>query len=167
MQLIRQLLTESLLLAGMGALGGLLLASLVLPILVRLSPADLPRIWECIRLDGWTLGFAILISLLTGVMFGPAPALYLTKATPGDELSKNNRGSSPGRGRAQTRRVLVVAEVAISLMLLVSAGLMIRSLERVLSQPLGYNPEKVLSFEIGLTDNKYGEPGAAARFFET
>jgi putative ABC transport system permease protein len=155
------------LLAGLGTLGGLLLASLLLPILIRISPPDLPRIWEGIQLDRWTLGFAILISLATGVLFGLAPALHLAKGKTGDELGKNNRGSSSGLQRQRTRRVLVVAEVAVSLMLLVSAALTIRSLGRILSQPLGYDPEKVLSFEIGLTDNKYGEPGAAARFFES
>jgi putative ABC transport system permease protein len=165
-QIIGQLLKESLLLATLGALAGLLLASLTLPVLIRISPPDLPRIWEGIRLDGGTLGFAIVISLLTGVVFGLVPALQLALSTPGSTLSKNNRGSSAGRPRQRTRRALVVAEVAVSLTLLVGAGLMIQSFGRILSQPLGYNPEKVISFEVGLTEKKYEESGAAARFFE-
>jgi putative ABC transport system permease protein len=165
-QIVGQLLTESLLLAMLGALAGLLLASLALPVLIRISPPDLPRIWEGIHLDGWTLGFAMTISLLTGVAFGLVPALQLIHSTPSGELSKNNRGSSAGRQRQRARRALVVAEVAVSLVLLVGAGLMIRSFSRILSQPLGYNPEKLISFEVGLTEKKYEEPGAAARFFD-
>ncbi len=166
-QMIRQLLTESLLLAGLGALAGLLLASLGLPILIRISPPDLPRIWEGVRLDGRTLGLAIAISLLTGMAFGLVPALQSVNSAQAGALSESSRGSSPGRQRHRVRRALVILEIAVSLILLVGAGLTIRSFGRLLSQPLGYNPEKVISFEVGLTDKKYEESAAPARFFET
>jgi len=124
-QLIRQLLTESLLLAVLGGMGGTTLAWVGLRALVRLSPPDLPRVWEGIHLDGWTLGFTALITLATGLLFGLAPALQASNPSLARELNESSRGSSASRSRQRFRGFLVIGEVALSLMLLVGAGLII------------------------------------------
>jgi len=165
-QMARQLLTESLLVSALGGLAGIVVAFVGLKLLVQLSPPDLPRIWEGVRLDGLTLGFSAVVSLATGVIFGLAPALQATNPTLARELNEGARGASSGRHRQRIRGALVVGEVALSLMLLIGAGLMIRSFSHLVSQQLGYNPEHVVSLGLGLPDKKYPEHGDRERFFE-
>ena len=165
-QLIRQLLTESLLLATVGGAAGTLLAWLGLRSLVRFSPPDLPRIWEGIPLDGWTLGFTALVTMITGLMSGLAPAWQASNPALARELNESSRGTSASRHRQRLRDALVVSEVALSLTLLVSAGLMIRSFSRLVSQQLGYNPEHVITMGLGLPERKYPEQGDRERFFD-
>jgi putative ABC transport system permease protein len=165
-QMIGQLLTESILLAAAGGAGGILVAHFGLQALVRLSPADLPRVWEDVRLDGWTLGFAAVVTLTVGLLFGLVPALQSSNSALLGELNERSRGSSASRPRQRFRAALVVSEVALSLMLLIGAGLMIRSFGRLLSQPLGYNPEHLISMGVGLPAKKYPGLAEQARFFE-
>lgn len=163
-QILRQLLTESVLLALLGGTAGTILAWASLPVLIHFCPPDLPRIWEGVRIDGWVLGTTALVSLATGIGFGLVPALQTGNSALALKLSESSRGSSAGGHRQHVRRWLAMGQVATSLMLLIGAGLMIRSFGRLLSQDLGYNPERLLSFEIGLTD-RYSEGDAPARFF--
>jgi len=165
-QMLRQLLTESLLLAVCGGMAGTLLAWLGLRVLVRFSPPDLPRIWEGIHLDGWTFAFTAVVTLATGLVFGLAPALQSANPALARELNESARGSSAGRHRQRVRGMLVVSEVALSLMLLIGAGLMIRSFSHLVSQKLGYNPEHVISMGVGLPDKKYPGQGDRERFFD-
>ena len=165
-QMIRQLLTESLMLAILGGITGTLVAFLGLRTLVRFSPPDLPRVWEGIYLDWTTLGFTALVTLATGVIFGLVPALQASNPALARELHESSQGSGASRHRQRLRGALVISEVALSLMLLVSAGLTIRSFSRLVSQPLGFNPEHVVSMGIGLPDKKYPEEEQRAALFE-
>jgi putative ABC transport system permease protein len=165
-QMIRQLLTESLLLSVCGGTGGILIAALGLQALVRFSPPDLPRVWEGIHLDGWTLGFTVVVTLLTGLIFGLAPALQASSPTLASVLNEASRGSSVGRGRQRLRAALVVSEVALSLMLLVCAGLMIRSFGRLLAQDLGFVPEHVITMGLDLPGKNYPSHTAETRFYD-
>jgi predicted permease len=165
-QIIRQLLTESLLLAGLGGAAGIFLAYVGLQALIHFSPPDLPRIWEGIHLDGLTMAFAVAVTAMTGIAVGLAPAMQSTNPRLAQDLCESGRGASGGRQRHRLRSMLVMAEVALSLMLLVAAGLMMRSFSRLMSQNLGYNPEHLVSMYLGLPDKKYSKPGDGERFFE-
>jgi putative ABC transport system permease protein len=165
-QMIRQLLTESLLLAVLGGASGALLAGVGLRALAHFVPPDLPRVWEGIHLDGWTLGYTALVTFAAGLIFGLVPAFQSSNFVLAGELNESSRGSSSGRQRRRFRAVLVVSEVALSVMLLIGAGLMIRSFGRLVSQELGYNPEHVVSLDMGLPGKKYPTLGDQARFFE-
>ena len=162
--MIRQLLTESLMLAFVGGMTGTFLAFFGLRTLVRFSPPDLPRVWEGIYLDWTSLGFTALVTLVTGLLFGLAPALQASNPALARELHESSLGSGASRRRQRLRGALVVSEVALSLMLLVSAGLAIRSFGRLVSQPLGFNPEHVVSMGIGLPEKKYSEQERVALF---
>ncbi len=165
-QMFRQLLTESLLLAVLGGATGTVLAGFGLQALVHFSPPDLPRVWEGIHLDGRTLGFTALVTLAAGLIFGLVPALQSSNFVLVGPLNENSRGSSTGRQRQQLRAVLVVSEVALSVVLLIGAGLMIRSFGRLISQELGYTPEHVISMDLGLPWKKYPTLADQTRFFE-
>jgi putative ABC transport system permease protein len=165
-QMIYQLLTESLMLALLGGLMGTLFAFLGLRTLVRFSPPDLPRGWEGIYLDWATLGFTALLTLATGVIFGLVPALQASNPALARELHESSQGSGASRHRQRLRAALVVSEVALSLMLLVMAGLAVRSFNRLVSQQLGFNPEHVVSMGIGLPDKKYPEQEERVALFE-
>jgi len=158
-QMIRQLLTESLLLAATGGGAGILIAQFSLQALVHFSPPDLARVWEGIHLDGWTLGFTAFVTLTAGLLFGLVPALQSSNFALASELNEASRGSSAGRQRQRFRAALAVSEVALALMLLIGAGLMIRSFGRLVSQQLGYNPEHLVSMDVGLPGKKYPTHG--------
>jgi putative ABC transport system permease protein len=159
----RQLLTESVLLALAGGTLGLLLAFWGVGVLVAQAPADLPRAAD-IRLDGRVLAFTFGVSILTGLLFGTAPA-WRSAGAPLAVLNEGGRGSG-GPRRQRTRHALIVAEVAISLVLLVGAGLLLRSLGRILDVDPGFDPEGVLSARLSLPEAKYATPSAIASFYE-
>jgi putative ABC transport system permease protein len=165
-QVIRQLLTEGVLLAGLGGMGGILLAFFGLEGLVRFSPSDLPRIWEGVHLDMRALGFTALVVASAGLLFGLAPALQCSVSNLVWELNEGARGSTGGKRNRRVRSTLVVCEVALSVMLLVGAGLMLRSFSHLISQDLGYNPEHVVSFDLGLPWKKYPTLNAKAHLFQ-
>jgi putative ABC transport system permease protein len=165
-KVVRQLLTESLLLAVLGGAGGILLAQLGLHQMVRLSPPDLPRIWEGIHLDITALGFAAVITVAAGLFFGLAPALQCSVSSLVAELNAGSRGSSAGHQSQRVRAALVVSEVALSVTLLIGAGLMVRSFSHLVWQDLGYSPEHVVSMDFGLPWKKYSTLAAKARFFQ-
>ena len=125
---MRQLLLESLVLAIAGGAAGAVVALWGVDALVRISPVQIPRL-NTVHIDRGVLVFTLAASMLTGALCGLLPALQLSRSNPGDALKDGDRGGSSGRG-ARTRYALVVAEVALSLMLLASAGLLIRTLGR-------------------------------------
>jgi putative ABC transport system permease protein len=151
-RIMSQLLTESLLLSLTGGVLGLLLASWGMQLLVAYGPADVPRLHE-VRLDRYVLFFTLFVSVVTGVLFGLAPALQASKPDPVNTLKQDGRGLTYGRNRM--RAVLIVSEVALSLMLLVGAGLLINSFWRLLRTDAGFNPKSVLALDIPLTTTTY------------
>lgn len=147
-RIARQLLTESLLLALLGGGLGILLAMWGVNLLVSLAPASIPRVKE-VSLDQWVLGFTMLVSVLTGVVFGLAPAFQSSKANLNEMLKEGARGAATtSPHRALLRRVLVVAEIALSFILLISAGLLIESIRRLTQVNPGFNPQNLLTANV-------------------
>ncbi|HXJ58402.1 MAG TPA: ABC transporter permease [Verrucomicrobiae bacterium] len=163
--LIRQLLTESGLLALLGGSLGILVARFSLDFLIRVSPPDLPRLTEGISLDAVTLVFTALITLATGVLFGLIPALQASNPTLSYDIAETTRGSSAGPRRGLTRCALVVGQVALSVLLMIAAGLTIRSFGRLLAQNPGYVPEHLLTMAINLPSQSYPNQAPRARLF--
>ncbi|HEY2934610.1 MAG TPA: ABC transporter permease [Acidobacteriota bacterium] len=163
-RLVRQLLTESLLLSLLGGIAGLLLAHWGLRVLIHLSEATYPRIAGA-TLDGSVLAFTILISLLTGVLFGIVPALQSSRLQLHDSLKESTRAMSSGPASLRLRRLLIAAEIALSLVLLVGAGLLIKSFLRLQDVDGGFRPEGVLTMRISLPQPKYAQPELRRAFF--
>ena len=157
-RLIRQLLTESVLLALTGGLLGLLLAFVAVRVLRAFGPDTLPRLNE-IGLDGRVLAFTFFVSLLTGIVFGLAPALRASRVDLNEVLKEGGRGAigggTFGSGHHKIRDLLVIVEVALSLVLLIGAGLLLRSYQRIQNASPGFNVQNVLSFRLSLPPAKY------------
>lgn len=163
-QIVRQLLTESTVLAVAGGLGGLLAAFAGLQLLLRLAPSALLKITDSVSLDGRVIAFTALATLMTAVLFGLAPALRAANPALSFALTESARGTSSLR-RQRLRSGLVVAEVALSLTLLVGAGLLIRSFAKVVSKPSGFIPEHVVTMTISLPDQQYSQQSQREQFF--
>ncbi|HEX4498086.1 MAG TPA: ABC transporter permease [Thermoanaerobaculia bacterium] len=146
-RLIRQLLTESLALCGCGAALGLLLAVTATHVLSRLSVFSIPLLGS-VQVDRVALAFTLLVAVLTGLVFGLAPALRVPSLAVHDSLRDGARGSTGGRGLSWIRGGLVVSEVALACVLLVCAGLLIRSFLSVLSVDLGFQPERAAAVRV-------------------
>jgi putative ABC transport system permease protein len=142
-RIIRQLLTESLLLAALGGAAGLLLGVWGVDALVAMAPDNAPRVSE-IGLDVTVFGFAAVLTVVTGVLFGLAPALQFSRTDITDALKDAARGSSSASGQT-LRRGLIVAEIALALMLLTGGGLLLQTFVKLQSADLGFNPENVLT----------------------
>ncbi|MGH9940809.1 MAG: ABC transporter permease [Pyrinomonadaceae bacterium] len=163
-RLVRQLLTESLLLALAGGAAGLLLAVWGVDLLVALEPASVPRVRE-VGIDVRVLMFTVGISLLTGILFGLLPALQASKPELTGTLKEGGRGSAIGGGLRSARSLLVITEIAVALVLLVGAGLMVRSFSRLLDVNPGFQTENVLTMQVALPATKYREPQQRRAFF--
>jgi putative ABC transport system permease protein len=161
-RIVRQLLTESLLLASLGGLAALLLATWGVESLKSLSPENLPRVQD-VRLDGRVLIFTLLVTLLTGVIFGLIPALRAARTNLNETLNEGGR-SGEGLRRNRLRGALVVAEVALALLLLVGAGLLINSFARLRQVNPGFDPHEVLTLRVDLPDAKYKKPEQITNF---
>ncbi|MGB2656399.1 MAG: ABC transporter permease, partial [Candidatus Acidiferrum sp.] len=146
-RLIGQMLTESLVLSCCGAAVGLLLAFAGTRVLAHLTSVSIPLLGE-VRIDARVLGFTVAIAVLTGLIFGLVPALQLQDVKLHDALKDSNRGSSRGRGSAWIRSALVVSEIGLACVLVVGAGLLIRSFLRVLDVNLGFVPERAAALRI-------------------
>jgi putative ABC transport system permease protein len=162
-RIVRQLLTESLLLAILGGTIGVLLAFWGIDLLRSAGADSLPST-AVIKLDGNVLLFTVLVSVLTGIFFGLAPALSAAKTDLHDTLKEGGRSSTAGGRRAWLRSTLVVTEVALSLVLLIGAGLLIKSFVRILDTDPGFKPKNLLTMQIALNPKK-DEGGKVLNFF--
>ncbi|MBX3733769.1 MAG: ABC transporter permease [Verrucomicrobiae bacterium] len=163
-RIVRQLLTESVLLSLAGASLGLLLALWGVEMVKHLNAVNLPRAGE-LGLDLRMLGFAMLVSLLAAVVFGLVPALQTSRINLNDMLKDGARTSSTGP-RNRVRSGLIIAEVALSLVLLVGAGLLLNSFVRLAHVPPGINPQNVLTMQVSLPEKKYPDAARRTDFFE-
>ncbi|MCI0433912.1 MAG: ABC transporter permease [Gemmatimonadetes bacterium] len=162
-QLARQLLIESMVLALAGGVAGFALAWASVVMLSAANPPAIPRI-EDLRIGGMVMAFAAAVSLITGVLFGLAPALQAIRSPLASALRESERGHGAQIGRV--RPVLVIAEIALALMLLVGAGLMIRSAIALQSVEPGFDPQGVLTARVSLPQARYAESGQIVAFHE-
>ena len=146
-RLIRQVLTESLLLAGLGGVCGLVAAEFGVRALVALSPAELPRLGS-IAMNGSVFGFGLGVTALIGLMIGLLPAWQASHGDPGEGMKESSRRGVPGPHQG-ARRILVVAEVALALVLLISAGLLVRSFEQLFAVSPGFDPSHLVAMQVG------------------
>jgi putative ABC transport system permease protein len=167
-RVLRQLLTESLLLAALGGLAGVLLAFWGVDLIAAADVPNIPRLDET-RLDHRALSFTLAVSVVTGLIFGLAPAWKASALDLTEILKSGGRGGGDGgrrRSAAQGRNALVIGEIALALVLLVGAGLMARSFARLQSVPLGFAPENALTFQISLPTSKYREGAQRVNFYD-
>ena len=163
-QLVGQLLSESLALAICGGLVGVLLAYWLIELLIAVAPADIPRI-EDVHLNGMALAFSLLITLLTAFIFGLVPALSASKFNLNEALNEGSGRLSGERTGKRLRSVLVIAEVAITVVMLAGATLILRSFVNLRRVDLGLDPHNVLTMQLRTTGPKYGKPEARQDFF--
>ncbi len=163
-RLVRQLLTESVILAIAGAGLGLLLAVWGVELLVNLKPEGIPRL-DNVRVDGAVILFTILTALVTGVLFGLVPAFSATRGVSAS-LKEGGRGAVTSRGGTRVRGVLVVAELALAVMLLAGAGLLMRSFMKLQAVDPGFKPEQALTFELTLPEARYKQDPQRVAFFD-
>jgi len=155
-RLVRQLVIESVLLAVVGGVFGTLLALWGVDLLLAMAPNGLPRINE-VSVNGSVLVFTAGVTAVTGVLFGLFPALHAARANVGGMLKEGMRGSSGGVASRRARNTLVMAEMALAVVLLVGAGLLIRSFSKLLAVDPGFRAERVVTFAIAAPDTKYGQ----------
>ncbi len=163
-RIVRQMITESVLLALAGGALGTLLAIWGVELLVKLSEGSIPSTAQ-IRIDATVLGFTLLVSVLTGVLFGLAPALRTMNLNLIESLKEGGRSSSEAAHRNRTRSVLVVLESAIAVVLLVGAGLLVRSLIQLQNVSPGFDSHNVLTMRVDLPREKYSTPEKTGAFF--
>lgn len=161
-RIVRQLLTESLLLAAIGGAAGMVVAAIGVKALVALSPADLPRA-SAIRVDRTVLLFGLLVSVTIGVAFGVFPALQAARSDPHQALKEG--ASRVAGGHRRMRGMLVVGEVALATMLLVASGLLLRSLQQLFSVPVGFESSGVLTMQVQTNGSQFTDAGASMRYF--
>jgi len=164
-EIVRQLLTESILLALAGGVLGVVVSFWGTRALATLPPKTLPRI-NPIHIDGQVLLFALALSLATAVLFGLIPTLQLSKPDVQTVLREEGRAAAGGRRRSLARGFLVVTQVALSMILLVGAGLLIRSFANLQNVSLGFDPHNVLLLDITLPASRYSSPAKVAGFYD-
>ena len=163
-RLLRQFLTESVLLSVIGGVVGLLLAYEALQGLIAWLPADLPRVSE-IHVDARVLAFVMTLSVLSGVIFGLAPAWHGTESRLAEAL-EGARGAGEERTSHHARNIFVIAETALAIVLLIGAGLFIRSFARLQQVNVGFNPAQLLTAQIGLPRAQYAKPEQWISFYK-
>jgi putative ABC transport system permease protein len=168
-RLLRQLLTESLVLAFLGGGLGLLFSVWGIEFIKGGIPPGFTQFipgWEKLRLDTEVLLFTLVVTLLTGAVFGLAPALQSTRVNLNESLKESGKNASSGASRNRLRSLLVISEIALSLVLLVGAGLMIRSFVHLIRSDLGVNPANVLTMELSIPRLKYPEEQQRINFYQ-
>jgi putative ABC transport system permease protein len=165
-RLTRQVLTESAVLALIGALAGVLLAIWSLDAILALSPAHVTRFQET-RIDGTALGFTVVVAILSGVLVGVWPAWRISKSSSlALALHERARGSSDGLNKQLARAGLVVTQVALAVVLLAAGGLMLKSFWRAQQAPLGFDPRNILTMTISLPESRYDKEEKTNAFYE-
>jgi putative ABC transport system permease protein len=164
-RIVRQLLTESMLLSLTSGTLGLLVAIWGIDLLLALSPRDLPRVKE-VTIDLRVLGFTLGVSLLTGILFGLLPALQASRPNLNERLKAGGRSASSGISRQRVRSFLVVGEIALSLVLLIGAGLLIKSFLRLQSVNPGFNSKNVLTMQLDLSGPNYKKGAQVIAFHD-
>ncbi|MDX1646785.1 MAG: ABC transporter permease [Longimicrobiales bacterium] len=162
-RLLRQLTTESLVLAAGGAIAGVALGSLLVALLKRLGPGSVPRL-QSVAIDGSVLLYAVALSAGTAVLFGLLPAARLVRRSPVDDLRQGGRGNALG-GRSAAWTLLVGSEVALALVLLVASGLLVRSFRSALAVDAGFDASDVITAPLSLSRVKYETPAEHAAFY--
>ena len=165
LRILRQLLTESVMLALAGGLVGLVLAISCVKVLRVFGPENIPRLNE-VGIDGRVMAFTFFVSLLTGIVFGLAPALRASRVDLNKVLKDGGRSSVGGAGHQRIRKLLIISEVALSLVLLIGAGLLIRSYQRIVNASPGFNPHNVLSLRLSLPAARYSTPDSVFSFYK-
>lgn len=163
-RIIRQFLTESLLLGGLGGAAGLGLAVLATHALIAMSPANIPRV-QTVTIDLRAALFLFSATILTSVGFGLAPALQASAVNVNDTLKESGRGNSEGIRRNRLRSLLVISEFALAVMLLIGAGLMIRTFAALQAVDAGFNPHNVVSMVVSVAGSKEEDPARRAIFY--
>jgi predicted permease len=153
-QIIRQFLAESVLLSMIGGTLGIVIGTLLLRGVLRVLPADLPRA-ASIAMDSTALAFSLAVSFVTGLLFGVLPALRTARVDPSTALRDGTRTATTGRGQHRLHNALVIAQTAVGLLLLIGAGLLIRSFVRVLQVDPGFDRRNLLTASLSLPDNRY------------
>jgi putative ABC transport system permease protein len=164
-RLVRQLVTESIILSGVGGAFGLLLAFWGVDALVGLEPQGVPRLSD-VRVDAAVVSFTMALSIATGLLFGLVPAFHSTKASLPGTLKEGGRGALTSRSGSHMRGALVIGEMALAVMLLAGAGLLIRSFTKLASVDPGFQAEQALTFELSLPDSRYEEQPQQIGFFD-
>lgn len=163
-RLLRQMLTESLLLSFIGGLAGLLLGLWGVALFVKLSPGDIPRLDE-VRLDWRLLAFSLLVSLATGIAFGLLPALQATRLDPQRALAESGTKVSGSPRQRRLRHLLVVCEIALAQVLLIGAGLLLISFAHLQAVKPGFNPHNLLTARLALPTEKYADDSRKTDFY--
>jgi putative ABC transport system permease protein len=164
-RIVRQLMTESALLALLGGALALPLAVGGVGLLIALGPRDIPRLAE-VRLDWRVLAFTLGVALLTGALSGTAPAVRGARAHVDDALKKASKSMTSDAARQRLRSLLIVSEIALALVLLIGAGLMLKSFHRLLAVDPGFSSERVLTAQLWLASPRYAEARAKLNFFD-
>jgi putative ABC transport system permease protein len=164
-RIIRQLLSESLILSLFGGLVGLLLTPILLQLIVSLSATALPRVVSA-QIDLGALLFTFLVAVGTGILFGLAPALEASRGVHHEALKEGGRSASEGRTSQRLRQLFVVAEAALAVLLLAGSGLLLRSFAKILAVDPGFRPEGVLTMQVSLPGATYAKPEQQRAFFQ-
>jgi putative ABC transport system permease protein len=163
-RLVRQLLTESILLSAAGGLLGIGLARAGVSAIASIGRTAFPRLAQS-SVDVATLIFTLIVTVITGLIFGIVPALHVSQSSTSDSLKDGGRSSTAGSGQQRLRRILVAAEVALSLALLSGAGLLVKSFMRLQEIDPGFKPDSVLTVRVALPGNRYIQPEQIRTFF--
>jgi putative ABC transport system permease protein len=162
--MIRQLLCEALILASLGGGVGLLVAVWGVDLLTKLQPANLPRLEE-VHIDSTVLAFTMAVSIVSALLFGLAPAFRLSRTGPGEALKEGSRGATTGLRQLRGQQLLVMTQVALALVLMIGAGLMLRSFRNLQRVDPGFKTENILTTYVSLPRAKYAEPERILGFF--
>jgi predicted permease len=168
-RIVRQLLTESLLLAIVSAASGLVLGQIGIGLLRHYMPPDVEKflpMWKHVRLETDVFWYTVAVALLAGIVSGIAPAFQTSRSNIHDALKEGGRGNSEGRDRQRLRTIFVVAEVALSLILLVGAGLMSKGVRSLLVINQNLEPQSILTMHVSLPEAKYKTPQQQTAFFD-
>jgi putative ABC transport system permease protein len=169
-RIIRQLITENILLSLLGGAAGIAVAVWMLDFIKSSIPPEITRFiqgWEQMSINTQVLGFTFAISVGAGLLFGLAPALQASKTDLNEALKEGGKGAATGGGRGRLRSLLVVAEVALALVLMVGAGLMVKGFARLIdNQKKGFEAENVLSMRVSLTQTRYPESPRVVDFYK-